>query len=605
MGVAILTAEIAGRLRMLEQAAKRGVVVRAADFADLPPLEIDGVPILTFEQAAAFARARLPLTSSTLSSMVTRATERGLAVSLQFRDDMHALLDARIETFLAEGGTVADWTRRVGDELTAIGLDPAHPYRLETILRTNVGTAYSAGRLAMLEDPDIAEAFPYLIYRTVGDSAVRPDHAAMEGRAYPTGHPIWDEWTPPCGYSCFLPGTVVGGAFVAGLRAWYAGPTIEIETRGGHRLRVTANHPILTTAGWRPAQALCQGDEVLVERGNVETRASGGEHDHQAPTVVEDVFEALAAQGTRTRAHPLPLDLHGDAGSVEGEIDVVRADGLLRHDADPAGAQGCDQVALATADARHPPLAHALHRLGEGEPCSPGLLPAAVGAPGGEALTSDDGWVVRAALQAGPLEPLRFGRAANLHARADEHAKQGGTGDPGLVRELLQAVPGDVAPDEIRPVAELRCEASEGRVALGQDAHALRSQGTLDSLSAVPERPHEGGDVGRGFVARDEIVRVERTEWRGHVYDLQTTIGWLMAGGIVSGNCRCGIIPASREDLAAEGITPSRKAPRIEGEPARPDEGFRFNGARAFLKGGLAGLSPAARREAEAVLGRA
>jgi len=36
----------------------------------------------------------------------------------------------------------------------------------------------------------------------VGDSAVRPEHAAMDGKVFRQDHPIWDTWTPPSGYNC-------------------------------------------------------------------------------------------------------------------------------------------------------------------------------------------------------------------------------------------------------------------------------------------------------------------------------------------------------------------------------------------------------------------
>lgn len=45
---------------------------------------------------------------------------------------------------------------------------------------------------------------------------------------------------------------------------------------------------------------------------------------------------------------------------------------------------------------------------------------------------------------------------------------------------------------------------------------------------------------GAGLVTSDEIVKVRRFPFSGHVYDLQSTLGnWIIAGGIVIRNCRC------------------------------------------------------------------
>ena len=47
---------------------------------------------------------------------------------------------------------------------------------------------------------------------------------------------------------------------------------------------------------------------------------------------------------------------------------------------------------------------------------------------------------------------------------------------------------------------------------------------------------------GAGKVVRDKLVKVRNFEFSGHVYDLQSVSGWLVANGIVASNCRCTVV---------------------------------------------------------------
>ena len=74
------------------------------------------------------------------------------------------------------------------------------PWRLDNIYRTNLQSAYQAGRYRqMLEN---APNRPWWMYDAVNDSRTRPSHAAMDGKVYRFDHPIWDRWHPPVGYRC-------------------------------------------------------------------------------------------------------------------------------------------------------------------------------------------------------------------------------------------------------------------------------------------------------------------------------------------------------------------------------------------------------------------
>ena len=74
------------------------------------------------------------------------------------------------------------------------------PWRLETIYRTNLQTAYSTGRHKQMVE--VKAHRPYWQYMAIMDAATRPSHAAMHGKVFHADNPIWSRWYPPNGFSC-------------------------------------------------------------------------------------------------------------------------------------------------------------------------------------------------------------------------------------------------------------------------------------------------------------------------------------------------------------------------------------------------------------------
>lgn len=72
--------------------------------------------------------------------------------------------------------------------------------RLETIFRTNLKTAYAAGRYQQIQDTK--EGFPFLMYDAVDDDRTRPEHAAWDGLVLPVDDDWWKTHYPPNGWNC-------------------------------------------------------------------------------------------------------------------------------------------------------------------------------------------------------------------------------------------------------------------------------------------------------------------------------------------------------------------------------------------------------------------
>jgi SPP1 gp7 family putative phage head morphogenesis protein len=108
---------------------------------------------------------------------------------------------ASLEDTLARKGWLAPPGERPEEILPGGGVRKRLTgWRLETIFRTNVQSAYNAGRYKQMTEN--ASRRPWWMYDAVEDSRTRPAHAAMDGRVYRSDDPVWDRWYPPNGFNC-------------------------------------------------------------------------------------------------------------------------------------------------------------------------------------------------------------------------------------------------------------------------------------------------------------------------------------------------------------------------------------------------------------------
>ena len=125
-----------------------------------------------------------------IREMVDRAIEEGLTFR-QFRAELEPRLKAK-------GWWGKVWA--VDEQGRARRIQLGSPWRLKTIYRTNIQTAFMAGRYkAQLDN---AEARPWWQYVAVLDAKTRPSHRAMHGKVFRYDDPFWDHFYPPNGWNC-------------------------------------------------------------------------------------------------------------------------------------------------------------------------------------------------------------------------------------------------------------------------------------------------------------------------------------------------------------------------------------------------------------------
>lgn len=163
------------------------------------PSAITFTPVKPTE-AIRFLKDKVPVTREAFDNLSEAAKARAFTVSGLARVDMVEAVHRSMVEAIEQGIPLREWKQTIGRTLDAAGFTGDRALHLETIFRTNVQSAYMAGRYS--EMMAMADTFPYWQYSAVNDGRTRPAHRALHGKVYPAGHPFWDTWYPPNGFNC-------------------------------------------------------------------------------------------------------------------------------------------------------------------------------------------------------------------------------------------------------------------------------------------------------------------------------------------------------------------------------------------------------------------
>lgn len=162
----------------------------------LPGWKIVAEPVAP-DAAIEFWRAKSAMTEKEALALAEGERWRAFWVAgLTRHDQIQCVYDA-IGKVLEHGETLADFRQRIASVIQTQGWDG---YRVETILRTNIQQAYSAGRYKKMQA--VKSSRPYLQYLAIMDKRVRPSHAVLHGKVYPADHEFWNSNYPPNGFRC-------------------------------------------------------------------------------------------------------------------------------------------------------------------------------------------------------------------------------------------------------------------------------------------------------------------------------------------------------------------------------------------------------------------
>ena len=192
-----------------------------------------------------------------------------------------------------------------GGELTAVA-----NHQVMALVRTSVNqVANAASQQTYAANQSVTSRYRYI---ATLDSRTSPICRALDGQEFDYGKgPV-----PPQHFNC-LPGDAFitsSGRIAAVYRRRYEGFLYVIKTADGRILRVTPNHPVLTLAGWQPAQNIKVGDQVF-SRSIVPNKLIHDCQKYNAVTTAEDIFRSFReSSAVSTIEVPTTTpDFHGDA----------------------------------------------------------------------------------------------------------------------------------------------------------------------------------------------------------------------------------------------------------------------------------------------------
>ena len=163
---------------------------------ELPEPEIIAEPVHP-DAAIAFWQQRAKLTDAEARALGEEARRRAFYVTGLARHDLVQLVSDGLEEALKNGETLPEFKQRI---MAAIQTQGWHDHRVENIFRTNLQTAYAAGRYKKMQA--VKASRPYWQYLAVMDKRVRPTHAILHEKVYPANHEFWASNYPPNGFRC-------------------------------------------------------------------------------------------------------------------------------------------------------------------------------------------------------------------------------------------------------------------------------------------------------------------------------------------------------------------------------------------------------------------
>ena len=451
-----------------------------------------------------------------------------------------------------EGGSTFQEFQKAVKE-SGIELSPHH---LDNIFRTNIQNAYAHGIWTQQQKNKANR--PYLKYSSLTDSRVRPSHLALNNIIRHIDDSFWDTHYPPNGFNCFLPNTNIDGASRGAIKRFYNGQTVELITKSGRKLRVTANHPILTARGWVAANTIEQGDNLLAYNRPVKGVDINGwsreVYNNKAIPTSENLFNAFVGHAFAAgKTSTFKFDRNFCISDCEIHIDILNS-GLVIN-INSKSVEGFSKITLE-------------YRCNT--VFSTTVLPTIRSSNRSDAVMNVVFSKDSADISSGCVADFCdftlsdfigfvLSKNSNLQISigVSDGIPSGGTLAGNSTLGLFDGLP------------------------LGRFGLASGSQD--NSLFNELSTNGRSGDFGlffylvnthSGQVFSDPVVNVINNSYVGHVYDFQSDCGLLSANGIITHNCRCSVDSLTEAQAKRLGITIDDELPDIQ-----PDNGWAVSPA--------------------------
>ncbi len=244
-----------------------------------------------FREAVAAFRLRLGnlVPTARWDDLWQEQHDRAFMVAGATKADLLADLAAAVDKAISRGTSLEEFRRdfrRIVEERgwqgwTGEGTEAGEAWRTRVIYRTNMRTAYSAGRMAQL----IEGGFPLWVYRHGGSAEPRIIHLGWDGLVLPPDHPFWATHAPPNGWGC--------SCYIVGARSF----------KGAQRL------------GGLPGKQLPEGWQKLDPKTGAPKGIDRGWAYAPGATVSQDII-GMVREKAKQLPLPLGMDLADDVQSI-------------------------------------------------------------------------------------------------------------------------------------------------------------------------------------------------------------------------------------------------------------------------------------------------
>lgn len=192
-----LHADLAGQLfvRTIEVPELRSTV--ALDDRPVPPFLR-----LTFEEALDFFLERKIITPEQFQALSDEQRTRAFTATRLASDALRARAYELLQQALANGSTLRDFVRALNADEASLGVTPSDSHYLETIYRTNLSSAYNAGRYRQITSDVVRSARPYVQFRATRDNRTTTVCNALHGKVFRQDDPAWQRFAPPLHFQC-------------------------------------------------------------------------------------------------------------------------------------------------------------------------------------------------------------------------------------------------------------------------------------------------------------------------------------------------------------------------------------------------------------------
>ena len=213
-----LKAAMAGALHLRTVEVPEALPRRASRRRSLALGDTQGMEFmrLPFDEAIADFLARGVVTPAQWRRMSDAARARSFTATQLASDALRQRAYDAITSALENGDSYREFARTIERGERTLGITPSDPAYVENVFRTNIASAYSAGRYQQMQHPAVLAARPFVQFRAIVDDRTTTRCRYCNGLTFNRQtDPGWVRYNPPLHFQCRSVVAVLGASSVS------------------------------------------------------------------------------------------------------------------------------------------------------------------------------------------------------------------------------------------------------------------------------------------------------------------------------------------------------------------------------------------------------